>query len=319
MPRHLISSGLIGSALLLGTALVAEQPAPMRFRSIDIGKYLPGVSATYARGVNAPGDIVGRYVDGKGSHGFLLSGGALTTIDVGSFGAALGCPSTKTTIAVGINPQGDIVGYCNDASGNSKGFLRYPFGGFIPIDFPASKAPSNEIMPANTLPIHITPTDLVVGCFHHSNNPVDWDVADGGTMYGFVYRDGNYEYLPVKGSMNNGITPDGRTVVGVVWPTTAIAHAYVVHDGVYQLLDLSSLGATFSYGGDINPSGEIVGYFKNPAGFHGFLLNRDGLTQIDYPGTTGTTLVNGINPQGDIVGQYAAGGKTYGFIATRNR
>jgi len=311
MSRNLISSSLIGSVLFLGTALAADQAATMTFQSIDISTYLPGVVATVAVGINPQGAIVGRYVDATGTHGYLLSGGIFTTIDVGGQSASLGCPSTKFTTLEGINPEGDIVGYCVDpATNRAHGFLRYPGGTFIPIDFPASLAPPSAISPDNTIPIRISPTGFVVGCFHHLSSDT------GVTMHGFVYRDGKYDFLSMEGTMNNGITPDGRTIVGF-----GMGHAYIVQDGVYQLLDLpgsllAQAGATFSYGSDINPSGEIVGYFANPSGTHGFLLNKDGLSQINYPGVgVIQTLVNGINPLGDLVGVYTDARGNHGFLA----
>src|SRR5262249_7819451 len=58
--------------------------------------------ATLASGINPAGDIVGAYVDGVGrQHGFLLSDGQFTTIDV---------PWAVATSANGIGPSGDIVG-----------------------------------------------------------------------------------------------------------------------------------------------------------------------------------------------------------------
>jgi hypothetical protein len=50
------------------------------------------------------------------SHGFLLSKGEFTAIDVpAAFGIQTG--------ASGINPQGDIVGTYSDGSGQTRGFL----------------------------------------------------------------------------------------------------------------------------------------------------------------------------------------------------
>jgi hypothetical protein len=61
----------------------------------------------------------------------------------------------------------------------------------------------------------------------------------------------------------------------------------------------------------INPSGDVVGTYKDPlGGQHGF-LRRDGqFTSIDVPGAlagvSGTlpTAAKGISPSGDVVGQY---------------
>ena len=54
---------------------------------------------------------------GSGVHGFLLSKGTFTTIDVP--GSPFG------TYALGINPRGDIVGYYGDSSNNYHGFLLH--------------------------------------------------------------------------------------------------------------------------------------------------------------------------------------------------
>ena len=72
-------------------------------------------------GVNERGDVVGTYCDWAlpclitptGTHGFLISGGAFTTIDI---------PGASATAAVGINARGDIVGAYADAKG-THGFL----------------------------------------------------------------------------------------------------------------------------------------------------------------------------------------------------
>jgi len=73
-------------------------------------------------GTNSRGDIVGTYCDLPGAcfvgpfqeHGFLWSGGELTTIDY---------PGAQATSAVGINEQGDIVGGYIDANGHPSGYL----------------------------------------------------------------------------------------------------------------------------------------------------------------------------------------------------
>src|SRR5713101_2909160 len=74
-----IAARTIAAALLvagltvpLGTAL-AQSKHPLNFKSVDVD--LPGVTLTQAIGINAEGDIVGRYRVGSVSHGFLLSEG----------------------------------------------------------------------------------------------------------------------------------------------------------------------------------------------------------------------------------------------------
>lgn len=75
-------------------------------------------------GINARGDIVGTYcssatlpclIGPTGVHGFLISQGDMTPIDV---------PGAVATAAAGINSRGDIVGFYSDATGAAHGFLR---------------------------------------------------------------------------------------------------------------------------------------------------------------------------------------------------
>ena len=161
-----------------------------------------------------------------------------------------------------------------------------------------------------------------MGCYHHQSS--DFDAAHGGTMHGYVYHNGDYQSLPVPGSMNNGITRDGRIIVGVWYPTPNEFHAYRVEHGVYALLDLPGY-AVLSDARDVNPSGEIVGFYIDSSNKnHGFLLNREGFTPIDFPGADVVfTRAFGIDPEGNIVGFYqtkdALGAlHAHGFVATRS-
>lgn len=77
-------------------------------------------------GLNGSGAIVSQYHSVKSCglltsvgclHGFLLSGGVFTTIDV---------PGATETLALGINSSGDIVGGYQDANGGFHAYLRTP-------------------------------------------------------------------------------------------------------------------------------------------------------------------------------------------------
>ena len=77
---------------------------------------VPGAAVTRASGINDSGDIVGWYKDASAHlHGFLLSEGVFTTLDVAFEGV-------KQTQPFAINAEGDIVGYFLDATGY-HGFL----------------------------------------------------------------------------------------------------------------------------------------------------------------------------------------------------
>ncbi len=68
--------------------------ADYRFVKIDF----PNATQTLANGINARGDIVGRYADAEGVfHGFLLRKGVFSTIDF---------PGASLTAAFALNARG---------------------------------------------------------------------------------------------------------------------------------------------------------------------------------------------------------------------
>jgi probable HAF family extracellular repeat protein len=78
----------------------------------------PGATSTEAFGINARGQIVGRYTDGSGTqHGFLLDNGSFATIDI---------PGATRTDAIGINNRGQFVGLSIDVRGTFHGFVATP-------------------------------------------------------------------------------------------------------------------------------------------------------------------------------------------------
>src|SRR5215813_8945190 len=110
----------IGFLMAGGPKAVAGNAAS--FTTIDV----PGAGFTIAIDINFNGQIVGRYNDATGTHGYLLSKGSFTTIDFP------GAPS----YALGLNWQADIVGVYFEGS-KQHGYL-FSGGVFIAIDFPGS-------------------------------------------------------------------------------------------------------------------------------------------------------------------------------------
>lgn len=80
----------------------------------------------------------------------------------------------------------------------------------------------------------------------------------------------------------------------------------------YSISTINPLGSndTIVYG--VNDSGQLVGYFRDSTGAHGFLLSGSTLTPIDFPGADATE-VYGINNAGALVGTYIVGGVLHGF------
>jgi probable HAF family extracellular repeat protein len=153
MHRYLLPAVLFLCVLL--SALGAAHAASYTFTTIDV----PGATLTEAYGVNAAGQIVGRFNDATGErHGFLKDGATFTTIDV---------PGATLTEAYGINAAGQIVGQFHDAMGHLHSFLK-DGATFTTIDVPPGP-PSG-----GTEPFAINMVGEIVGVF------------DDGPNHGFV-------------------------------------------------------------------------------------------------------------------------------------
>ena len=99
------------------------------------------------------------YTAGGITHGYLLDKeGSFTTIDV---------PGASSTVPLGINARGDIVGRYS-AGGITHGFLLDKAGSFTTIDVPGASA-------AEALAIN--PQGDIVGQY-----------SAGGTNHGFLVR-----------------------------------------------------------------------------------------------------------------------------------
>ncbi len=100
------------SVIVFSFALGVTAAPGSTFTKIDF----PGALATFALGINDPGEVAGSYNDATGNaHGFLLVRGSFSTIDF---------PGALDTLARGINNPGAIVGFYRDTTGKFHGFLQ---------------------------------------------------------------------------------------------------------------------------------------------------------------------------------------------------
>lgn len=292
MRTHTWIFGLICS-ILLSVAQSAAQS--FNYVSVDVpcsafpsGAVCPvsGYAvATVANGIDPGGDIVGSYTDGSNkSHGFLLSDGQFSTIDVDFPWAAF------TIGAYGISSGGDIVGryrakpnttadpdsaqYCDGTAACIKGFL-YHGGKFSTVLYPGHPGAFAQ---------RITPGGNIYGCLH--------DHDTGNSMFGAAWlRSGDISLIAGEGeladptfglpmSMDNGATPDGSIVVGQYtdMATPSHTHGFVVQNGVLQqppagaaCYDVSGTPcydvpfSTVTYIWDINPGQQFVGWIRTAA------------------------------------------------------
>jgi uncharacterized membrane protein len=262
------------------------------FKTIDV----PGAAATSPSGINARGDIVGSYVDGTGSHGYVLRDGEFTTID---FRDAAGTVVAGTG-AAGIGPSGEIVGtytVVGEPGVNVHGYLLTKQGEFVAVNYPGH---------TNMIAQRILPDGTILGCRH------DDDIM--GSMKGVVITRSGSEEIGLFASMANGATPDHRRIVGLYRNMAANRNSgFLIDDGDFTPLVVP--GSTGTTAWDMNQAGEIVGVYTK-AGVHGFVLRDEVYVPVDFPGATATRAF-GINARGDVVGSYVADGKTHGFLATR--
>jgi len=326
-----------GSIFVLATMSLLASPSfaqQFNYEAIDVPcSAAPPTSCpngiarqTVASGINPAGDIVGTFADGVGrQHGFMLSDGSFTMIDV---------PGAVATSGNGIGPGGNIVGnyvapytpgvsdiapadspaYCPAAGSAAciKGFL-YSHGKYSTVLFPGHPG---------AVPQRISPDGDIYGCLH------DFDLMN--SMFGAAWRRlGDASLTPNGGeltdpsqsmpmSMNNGATPDGHTIVGFWNDMDGHRHGFLVRDGVFESYDVPG-GSLLTATWDINPAQQFVGTYVDSSGHrHGFLQSPDGSAPInlDYPGAA-ATIAFGINPGGVIVGQYSASGRIHGFVALR--
>lgn len=289
MPHGRLAITTAATLLVIGGVMSAARPRTFEYSWIEV----EGALATTASGISPGGVIVGSYVDPNGvTHGYRLRSGVFTTIDF---------PGAEGTLARGIGPGGEIVGgywYPGEPAVNEHGFLLTPQGDFVPVDVPGH---------INTIAQRILPDGTILGCRH--------DTDTMHTMRGVAITAAGIEEIAAHASMHNGATPDRRRIAGLY--TNAAAgrtEGYVIDDGVFTPFVVPGSLTTAAW--DVNPLGEVVGVFRDAAGFHGFVLASDGYTTLDVPGAAATRAF-GTNARGDVVGTFVLDGKTRGFLARR--
>jgi probable HAF family extracellular repeat protein len=108
---------------------------------------------------------------------------------------------------------------------------------------------------------------------------------DGGA---FLLDQGSYTALDLVPS---GINDLGQIVGGNL----------LFDHGSYTTLDVP--GAYYTIANGINNSGQIVGYYADGHGYHGFLFDQGNYTTLQVPGSY-FTYPYGISNSGQIVGSY---------------
>jgi hypothetical protein len=223
-------------------------------------------------------------------HGFWrTSEGSIATID------APGADTNPNdfpdgTQAVGINPEGVILGIYTDTNMDNHGFLRGVAGDFTTFDPPGQ---INTFLAAGgaagAVPnLYMNPKGVITGTYFQliSGNPFGGNyrvfvrAADGSftTFDGVMYPNGNPSLnIPCcTWSFPSGITPSGA-ITGSFNDGFTINHGFLrARDGTLTTFDAPGAGNGFNQGTvpvGITPDGVIMGvYIDANYGHHGFLF-----------------------------------------------
>jgi probable HAF family extracellular repeat protein len=201
----------------------------------------PGATATYARGINTAGQVVGQFSDpAGGAHGFLADGATVTPFDV---------PGSVATWAFGINDHGQIVGAYQDATGG-HGFVLTDRS-FTTIDVPGG-------------------IDTSVTGINNAGHLVGTHQFGDGRVHGFLFADNQFTTIDVPGTLYTiayGVN-DAGVIMGEF--ITSHQHGFVLTDGQFTTIDVPGSTATSGHG--LNTAGALVGHYNDDTGrMHGFL------------------------------------------------
>jgi uncharacterized membrane protein len=293
---------LLLAALLNVMAACAERREPT-FTFTELS--FPGSTRTVAAGIDDAGHIVGWYENDGRTAGFVYRDGAYTTVEY---------PGAMMTQVYGIAMNGDIVGSYRREGETAQfggraiafhGFLRTAAGEFLDVRHPDHKY---------SIAQRLLRDGTVIGCYHDD----DFTTMRGITIPREAITASGVPAAAVRvmdapASMNNGGTPDGTRIAGLLMDRGL---AYIAEEGV--LSTFSAPGAAKTEAWDMNPSGIVVGVFVDGASVsHGYVLEDGRFTPLDYPGAT-NTVAFGINARGDVVGGWdGLDGQRRGFVATR--
>jgi probable HAF family extracellular repeat protein len=135
---------------------------------------------------------------------------------------------------------------------------------------------------------------------------VGWFMDTGGKRHAYLLSNGSFTQIDFNNDVTRQTTADGlnngRDIVGDYRGTDAKTHGYLLSGGTFTTIDPP--GSVRTTARAINSSGDIVGFFRDSTGFHGFLVNKNNLasfTTLDFPGAT-FTFATAINDSGQIVG-----------------
>jgi probable HAF family extracellular repeat protein len=283
------TAALVGSLLVTGTASaesykgdeLAANSAQVSLKTISF----PGDPRfTQLLGINDRGIIAGYHGD-ENTENTPNKGFTLEVVDNQNKFADENFPQSVQTQVVGIDNNGDTVGFYIDSAGQTHGFLKPNGKDFLNIDLPGTTF--NQLLGINN-------RDQEAGYFQDANNMQHAYVRE---------QDGAFLVLnlPMPSSQATSINDHG-TVVGFMQPSNgaATSEGYVLKDDKLTVLQFP--GSSFTQALGVNNSDDVVGFYNDANGVtHGFVYDNGNYEQIDAQGAQATTI-NGINNRNQVVG-----------------
>ena len=215
-------------------------------------------------------------------------------------------PGAVGTRAFGINPQGDVVGSYTNASGTHAYVLS---NGYVTtFDYPGA---------ATTEAWGINARGDIIGRYTR---------AGVTGVRGFLLRHGRYTDISMDNHLITLPTKIGASgdVVGCFHDASPVRdmYGYVQRGSSVTVFALPTVtaptGSSAMHNGVVPGGKTAVGFtFPTATTARGYILSRDTLTFLDFPGSTFTQAWD-VNPTGTIVGQYFASGRTSGFALDQN-
>lgn len=331
----------------LGVAMAQQPPtdASTIYTITDLGTL--GGLGSEGRALNNQGQVVGDApVEDGNSHAFLWQNGKMT--DLGTL------PGYASSVALGVNDKGQVVGYLSTGSGFNGG-ARHAFlwenGHMTLLGSPGSIA------------VGINNQGQVIGQSAAADGTThgyvwqDGQTTDLGTLPGFqfgrvsainnkgqvvgtVFRfsdDATHLFLWQDGEMTDlgtfkdyttvpGAINDNGQVAGIAFsvPDGSVAEALLWQNGTFT--DLGRIGGPYAYVSGINNSGQISGSAQDTEDEVHLFVAQDGqfinLTPLISSASgwnlsnRGFLTANGINNAGQIVGRADHNGYLRGFLLT---
>jgi uncharacterized membrane protein len=201
-----------------------------------------------ALGINDLGQIVGSYTDSSGfSHGYELSGGKFTEINVPFTGAF-------DTAADSINNSGEIVGSYNASDGEQYGFTLIGTT-YTSFNYPGA-------------------TYTLAADVNNNADIVGWYIDTSGVTHGYLLSGATYTSFDFPGATEtsaSGIN-DAGDIVGFYCTTSQCistdegSQGFLLSGETFTTIAIP--GESYTQAADINNKGQIVGFYQDAAGLY---------------------------------------------------